>query len=133
MKLLTKTIFFLVLSFNLFALTSEEKIIIESNLSKIDELNFEAKSNINSLNLKKAKSLLDKISSSVNNVKKAVSNDVIPASYFCVIDSMFDGQFAGRGATILEGKNAAITTCFTGSRDEGKSCDRSSLQCEREN
>lgn len=133
MKQLMLFAFLYLNSINVIALTSEEKIIIDNNLNKIEEFSFDSKQNINNLNLRKAKQLLEKISTSVITIRKTIDTDVTPASYYCVIDSMLDGQFAGRGATILEGKNAAITSCFTGTRDEGKSCDRSTLLCEREN
>lgn len=115
------------------ALTQEERIQVNAQIQKVSETVIEAKENINSWNLKKAKLLLDKISTSNAAVKKIIDGDVVPSSYFCVIDSTNEGQFAGRGSTKLEAINSAITTCFSSTSDNGKSCLRETVQCEREN
>lgn len=54
------------------------------------------------------------------------------ASWYCTIESTFDGSFDGRGATELEAKNAAKRACQTGSRSNGFHCRENSLSCTKE-
>jgi hypothetical protein len=53
--------------------------------------------------------------------------------YYCVVDSSFDGQFAGRGKTELEARDNAVQACKRGSRRNGFFCDESRrATCQRE-
>jgi len=57
----------------------------------------------------------------------------VSASYFCTIDSSFDGQFSGRGGTQLEASNAALESCERGSTHHIMFCEKDTTRCQKEN
>lgn len=54
-------------------------------------------------------------------------------SYFCTINSSFDGSFSGEGNTQLEAEYNAKSACKTGSRSNGFFCKDNTLNCQRSN
>ena len=57
----------------------------------------------------------------------------IHKSYYCTIDSAFDGTFGGSGRTELEARNIAKQACKVGSRSNGFHCEERTIQCESSN
>lgn len=53
-------------------------------------------------------------------------------TYYCVVESTFDGSFSGTGYTKLEAKTNAKKACMMGSRNNGFFCD-TYVQCDSTN
>lgn len=54
-------------------------------------------------------------------------------TFYCTIDSSFDGSFGGSGRTELEAKTEAKKACKLGSSRNGFFCDDRSIQCDSSN
>lgn len=52
-------------------------------------------------------------------------------SYFCTIESSFDGSFSGEGKTQLEAEFNAKASCKASSRNNGFFCNEGSLNCQK--
>lgn len=75
---------------------------------------------------------LENADARISNAQKILSSTETTRSYFCTIDSDFDGQFSGRGVSELEAKNDAIISCQRGSRRNGLFCNKKSISCVKE-
>ena len=51
-------------------------------------------------------------------------------TYYCTIDSVFDGVFSGSGSTNLEARTNAINACKYEARGNGVHCKVSSIECD---
>ncbi len=51
-------------------------------------------------------------------------------SFYCTIESTFDGSFGGSGKTELEAKQVARSACRVGSRSNGFFCEERTLICD---
>lgn len=51
-------------------------------------------------------------------------------SYYCTIESSFDGSFSGTGRTKLEAQQNARNACKQGSRNNGFFCNDRTLTCQ---
>ena len=54
----------------------------------------------------------------------------VQKSYYCTIESSFDGSFGGSGKTDLEARYLAKLACKTGSRNNGLFCDENTILCD---
>ncbi len=52
-------------------------------------------------------------------------------SYFCTVESSFDGVFSGEGRTQLEAEFNAKNSCKLGSRNDGFFCKENTLNCQK--
>ncbi|WP_372656000.1 hypothetical protein [Halobacteriovorax sp.] len=51
-------------------------------------------------------------------------------TYYCTIDSTFDGIFSGTGSSELEARTNAINACKYGGRGNGVHCSVNSIECD---
>lgn len=69
-------------------------------------------------------------STRIRGVKVHCGQSEPTITYYCTIESAFDGVFSGRGDTELEAKTNAINSCKNNSRGNGIHCRESSIECE---
>lgn len=71
----------------------------------------------------------------IEYAQRVLRNNSVPepvrSSYYCVVDSAFDGTFSGRGSTELEAKQNALRACHVSSRGNGIHCDDEAT-CQKE-
>lgn len=64
--------------------------------------------------------------------QKILAISPVGSIYFCTVQSSFDGQFSGKGATQLEAADSAMQACKLGSRSNGMFCKERTIKCQKE-